>query len=173
MFVLYYFEQDYDMVKFEIIATSKNRTAIEKKKQELEDIVKEQGKIIQQNMDNRNKWFAEVRQQIKEFLLRNLDAIKEPKGMHETRKDWHTSAGLPYHPEVVLARKKELINNIFNGNIWICHKNGAYERDRFLDVSKLKEPLLSFESYKETIPEGECHFGEYKIIEVEELDAAN
>lgn len=185
MFVLYC--KDFDTNFIKIIAVSKNRSILDAKLNEVYAKVAHNKKLIEGHERSTTNYYNKLKQEIVDFLNRNLDAIREMDKPHDElyREDFHTNNyfqtmgiindvaveyKLPEH--VILAKKKKYIENIANNRWFDFYCDSKNDISKYLDLSKLNEPLfkISLDRKPPSFPDLIFDYlnGEYVIEEVVE-----
>ena len=155
MYVLYYFEEDYDYTKFEIVAVSKEESLLQAMRDELlEEAAKELEKYeaFQQAMKDHT---ANAQKSVREFLERNRHAIK--KTSEQKKNYWHASSNAYADTAIPISEPTEKEQNATIDEVadrryfMFLQTDGAgypaHELEKYLHLGRLKEPLLEMERF--------------------------
>jgi hypothetical protein len=149
MYVLYYEESDYDYHQFEIIAVSKDKEKLQAEKESLSEINRKFVEKIEEYNDKNRKHYEMCQKKVREFLLDNLDCIKENRqpmyNGYVYIKDWHTSDGRSYSPHQKFEIQKKNIDTVVNRHSSYFQKGvkgfTTSVLEQYIDFSKLKSPI--------------------------------
>lgn len=163
MFVLYWFENNYDGGSFGLICGSTDRRKLENHKKSLED----QQKLISDQWLEHNKkrqeYYINSQNELADWLEENREAILErSKTESRGRKDWFHVNGTPYNSEYVDRAKNQFIKKVRDriGGIYY------YTIDEYINQEKLKTPKPIEKEFNEVTPGEFLYQGELRIEEI-------